>query len=46
MIDGMCLLDSLGRAVIQPMEGITTATGIFDELNVMVIKPRPRIIEW
>jgi hypothetical protein len=46
VIAGMCLLDSLGKAVIKPPEGITTAKGIFDEINIIVIKPRLRIIEW
>lgn len=45
-IVGMCLLDPQGKAIVTIPEGITTAHDIFDELNVMVIKPRPRIIEW
>jgi hypothetical protein len=44
-IVGMCLLDSQGKAVIQPMKGITTAKDIFDEISIRVIKPKPRIIE-
>jgi len=46
MIAGMCLLDQQGKAIITTPAGITTANDIFDELNIMVIKPRPRIIEW
>ncbi len=45
-IAGMCLLDPQGKAIITIPEGITTAHNIFDELNVMATKPRPRIIEW
>lgn len=44
-INGMCLLDSHGKVVIVAPQGITTATGVFDEMNIVVIKPRPRIIE-
>jgi hypothetical protein len=45
-IIGMCLLDPIKGVVIVPPEGITTAKDIFDEINIRVIKPKPRIIEW
>jgi len=45
-IAGMCMLDPEKGAVIQPASGITTATGIFDEISIAVVKPKPRIIEW
>ncbi|MBK8884885.1 MAG: hypothetical protein IPN67_21800 [Bacteroidales bacterium] len=44
-LSGMCLLDSLGNAVIKSLSGITTASEIFDEMNIIVSKPRPRIID-
>jgi hypothetical protein len=42
---GMCILNSNGDVDIQPLEGITTATDIFDEMTISVVKPKPRIIE-
>jgi hypothetical protein len=45
-IAGMCLLDPEKGVEIQPLNGITTATGIFDEISIAVVKPKPRIIEW
>jgi hypothetical protein len=30
--------------IIQPLKGITTAAGIFDEIKISVVKPKPRII--
>ncbi|NOY95376.1 MAG: hypothetical protein GXO81_03155 [Chlorobi bacterium] len=43
---GMSVLDAEGGNIIQPVKGITTATGIFDEMSISVIRPKPRIIEW
>ncbi len=43
---GMSVLDAEGGNIIQPVKGITTATGIFDEMRISVIRPKPRIIEW
>ncbi len=45
-ITGMSLLDSTGNSVIQAPSGISTAYEIFDEMNIIVVKPKPRIIEW
>jgi len=44
-IVGMCILNSKGEVEIKPMEGITTATDIFDEITVVVEGPKPRIIK-
>ena len=43
---GMTVLDTAGHAEIEPLKGITTATDVFDEINITVIRPKPRIIEW
>jgi hypothetical protein len=45
-INGIIVLDSAGKAVVKAPEGITTAAEIFDEINISVVKPKPRIIEW
>lgn len=45
-IQGMCLLDSLNEAIVKPVEGITSAKDIFDQININVVKPKPRILEW
>jgi hypothetical protein len=45
-INGIILLDTSGKAIIASPSGITTASGIFDEININVVKPKPRIIEW
>jgi hypothetical protein len=45
-IEGMCLLDPLKGVIIEPLKGITTATNIFDEINISIVRPKPRIIEW
>jgi hypothetical protein len=45
-IAGIIMLDSAGKAIVEPPAGITTASGIFDEINISVVKPKPRIIEW
>ncbi len=34
-----------GEEVIQPLVGITTATQVFDEINIAIVKPKPRIID-
>ena len=46
VINGMCILDPEKGVVIRPLKGITTATGIFDEIRIAVVRPKPRIIEW
>jgi hypothetical protein len=43
-IIGMSVLDSEGGNLIKPMEGITTATDIFDEMEISVTRPKPRLI--
>ena len=45
-INGMCMLDSNQNVLVQPLEGITTATDIFDQINIKVLNPKPRIMEW
>ncbi|MEZ4969729.1 MAG: DUF2271 domain-containing protein [Flavobacteriaceae bacterium] len=39
---GMSLLDKDGK--IRPLEGITTALDIFDEITVTVVKPKPKVL--
>jgi hypothetical protein len=41
---GMCILDTDGRALVEPLHGITTATDVLDEVSITVVKPKPRII--
>lgn len=41
-IVGMSVTDSV--EIIQPLYGITTATDVFDEITVSVVRPKPRII--
>jgi hypothetical protein len=41
----MILVDDAGRTVVEPLQGITTATGVFDEISIRVVRPKPRIIE-
>ncbi|MDO9256879.1 MAG: hypothetical protein Q7U54_15270 [Bacteroidales bacterium] len=43
-IVGMCLLNTEDEKIIQPLKGITTAMDVFDEINIAIIKPKPRII--
>lgn len=42
---GMCLLNSEDEKIIQPLKGITTAMDVFDEMSIVIVKPKPRIIE-
>ncbi|MFO7668849.1 MAG: hypothetical protein R6W31_04250 [Bacteroidales bacterium] len=44
-VQGMVLVDEAGQAVVVPRQGITTATGVFDEISIRVVRPKPRIIE-
>ena len=44
-LSGMTLLDQNNRALVKPIQGITTATDIFDEMSIKVVKPKPRIIK-
>lgn len=41
---GMTVLGSADNKIIQPLKGITTATRIFDEIVISVVKPKPKII--
>ncbi|MCA1759584.1 MAG: hypothetical protein LC658_07425 [Bacteroidales bacterium] len=43
-IIGMSVLDSEDGNLIKPLEGITTAIDIFDEIEISVARPKPRII--
>jgi hypothetical protein len=43
-IAGMCVFDSTGKVTVEPLSGITSATGVLDEVSITVVKPKPRII--
>jgi hypothetical protein len=43
-IFGMCVPDSPDGNLIQALEGITTATHIFDEISIAIVKPSPKIL--
>ena len=43
-IIGMCLLNSEGSVAVKKPKGITTAKNVFDEINITVVKPKPRIL--
>ncbi len=40
---GMSVLNEQGK-IIQPLEGITTALDVFDEITISVVKPKPKIL--
>lgn len=42
---GMCKVSDNGTRIV-PLEGITTAKEIFDEICIEVVRPKPRIFEW
>ena len=42
---GMSLFGEDGQVSIEPLKGITTATGVFDEISLSVRRPKPRIIK-
>jgi len=44
-IIGMCVFDKENQVVVVPLQGITTATGVFDEISIAVVRPKPRILE-
>lgn len=44
-VAGMVLLDAQNGAVIRKPEGITSASEVFDQLSVRVVKPKPKIIK-
>lgn len=44
-VHGMSLVNDSNQAVVLPLLGITTATGVFDEISITVVRPKPRIIQ-
>ena len=44
-LQGMCLVSAEGKAEVSPLEGITTASSVFDEMSITVVRPKPRIIQ-
>jgi len=44
-IAGMCVLNTSDGNIIQPQKGITSATSIFDEISIVVVKPKPKIMD-
>ena len=44
-ISGMCVFDMENQVVVEPLRGITTATEVFDEISIAVVRPKPRIIQ-
>ncbi len=44
-IAGMSILNSGNGQIIQPLQGITSATDIFDEIKITVVAPKPKIIK-
>ncbi len=44
-IQGMVLVNEAGEAMVEPLAGMTTATGVFDEISIKVVRPKPRIIQ-
>jgi len=44
VIAGMSIPEPDPAAMLKPLQGITTATEIFDEISLQVTKPKPRII--
>jgi hypothetical protein len=42
---GMTVLGASDGKIIQPLYGITTATGIFDEIEISIIQPKPKILK-
>jgi hypothetical protein len=41
----MTILENGNRAEIKPMQGITTASEIFDEISISVVRPKPQLIK-
>ncbi len=44
VITGISMIDAEGENIIQPIKGITTASKIFNEISVVVVKPKPKIL--
>jgi len=45
-IEGISFTDNQNGAVIRPETGITTARDVFDEISILIVRPKPRIIGW
>ena len=45
VLAGMCVTDSPDGSLVQALKGITTATDIFDEISVAIVKPSPKILD-
>ena len=43
-IAGMCVFNPKNKVLVVPLQGITTATEVLDEVSISVVKPKPRII--
>jgi hypothetical protein len=41
---GMCVFDEENKVIVEPLNGITTASGVLDEISISIVKPKPRII--
>ncbi|MEN8227015.1 MAG: hypothetical protein ABFS38_02590 [Bacteroidota bacterium] len=44
-VSGMCVFDEENQVVVVPLQGITTASEVFDEISIAVVRPKPRIIQ-
>lgn len=42
---GMSVSNASVTNILQPVEGITTASDIFDEISIAAVKPEPKILE-
>ena len=43
-ISGMCVFNPEKKVLVVPLQGITTAAEVLDEISISVVKPKPRII--
>lgn len=43
-IAGMLIMDPENGTILKPLEGITTAREVFDEINIKVVNPKPKLI--
>lgn len=43
-IAGMVVFDPDGKVIVDSLRGITSATGVLDEVSITAVKPKPRII--
>lgn len=44
-ISGMCIFNKENKVTVVPLHGITTATEVFDEISITVVRPKPRILD-